>query len=66
MSEKWDTRGMSQRELLVEVRDDLKKLVSANLIERIETVEENQRWFNRALAAQFLTLLGGVVVAVIR
>ena len=59
-----DTRGLSQRDLIVEMRADLKKLTDANIVKRVEDVEDNQRWFGRALILQFIGIVGaGAVIA---
>lgn len=60
-----DTRGLSQRELLLEMRGDLKKLTEANLVERVEKVEGNQTWAGRAIILQFIALIGGAALLMI-
>lgn len=57
MSEGNGTRGMSQREILLEMRADLKTLMNANLVERMGEVEDNQRWAWRTIAANFIGIL---------
>lgn len=66
MTEQDDTRGLTQRELLLEMRDDLKKLTDANIVQRVEDVEDNQRWFGRAIVLEFVGLVVGIIVMAVR
>lgn len=66
MNETDDTRGMTQRELLIEMRGDLKELTKANLVERVERVESNQTWAGRAIILQFLALIGAAAVILLQ
>lgn len=66
MNETDDTRGLSQRDLILEVREDVKKLTNANLVERVTKVESNQTWAGRAIILQFLALIGAAAVIVLQ